>query len=213
MASYLDATKVRKLAVGTLKLTDPAILASLKGVLSLRANKCMQPDAATTKQADEIRGFSSGKTAMLGLYTSVLPVLRASLGNKLGMAKEPVSGPNNTRIASASASEWSIPKNSKQKDLAWAWIKAVSSHNAQVGVGNLIGDPPALGSAAGSLTDPLARIQAKWTANPTNIGIIDVNIPNGVALFLYKELNLAFAGKITPEQALKASQSAWDRIG
>ena len=213
MASYLDAAKVRKLATGTLKLTDPSILASLKGVLSLQQNKCMQPDASTTKQADEIRGFSSGKTAMLGLYTSVLPVLRASLGSKLGMAKEPVSGPNNTRIASASASEWSIPKGSKQKDLAWAWIKSVSGAKAQVGVGNLIGDPPALRSAAASLTDPLARIQARWTTNPTNIGIIDVNIPNGVALFLYKELNLAFAGKITPEQTLKASQSAWDRIG
>jgi ABC-type glycerol-3-phosphate transport system substrate-binding protein len=212
MASYLNAAQVRQLAVGTLALTEPSILASLDGVLSLRKAGCMQPDASTTKQADEISGFQAGKTAMLGLYTSVLPILRTSLGNNLGMAKEPVSGPNQTRIASASASEWSIPKDSTQKDLAWDWIKWVSGPKAQAGVGNLIGDPPALRSAASTLTDPFARVQAEWTTNPTDIGIIDVNIPNGVALFLYKELNLAFAGSITSQQALQTSQAAWQRL-
>jgi len=212
MASYLNADQVRQLAVGKLKLTAPPIVASLNAVLSLRDSKCMQPDASTTKQADEISGFQAGKTAMLGLYTSVLPIVKKSLGSKLGMVKEPVSGPINTRIASASASEWSIPKGSSQKDLAWQWIKYVSGAKAQATVAPLIGDPPALRSAAAALQDPFLRLQTKWTTNPTNIGIIDVNIPNGVALYLYKELNLAFSGKITGTQALAASQAAWKRI-
>lgn len=213
MASYLNADQVRQLAVGKLKLTAPPIVASLNAVLSLRDAKCMQSDAATTKQADEISGFQAGKTAMLGLYTSVLPIVKKSLGSKLGMVKEPVSGPIKTRIASASASEWSIPKKSSQKDLAWQWIKYVSGSKAQATVAPLIGDPPALRSAAAALKDPFLRLQTKWTTNTTNVGIIDVNVSNGVALYLYKELNLAFSGRITGAQALSATQAASKRLG
>jgi hypothetical protein len=43
--------------------------------------------------------------------------------------------------------------------------------------------------------------------------LLDSIVPNNVALFLYKQLQLAFAGKTSPQAAMKATQDAADQQG
>jgi ABC-type glycerol-3-phosphate transport system substrate-binding protein len=43
------------------------------------------------------------------------------------------------------------------------------------------------------------------------VPLLDSVLPNAVALYLYKELQQAFAGKISPQAAMSAAQTAFER--
>jgi raffinose/stachyose/melibiose transport system substrate-binding protein len=211
LASYLNPAGKTALAASKLKLTDPRVVKSLNQVIQLRTNECVQPDFATTRQVDGPNGFEAGKTAMVELYTSGLPPMRKALGNNLGVTRIPVSGPYKNQMASTSAGSWTIPTGSANPDLAWKFIRYASGSRPQVAVANLIGDPPSYNAASKLMTDPGMRYIATQVNNKANAGLLDVITPQAVALYLYKELQLAFAGKITPTQALEAAQNAWKR--
>ena len=130
------------------------------------------------------------------------------------MARLPISGngPAKDKIAANSLDNWVIPQGSAHPDLAWAFIKQVSDAQAGQGIADQLALIPANKDAAGKITDPYLKFIGEQVADPS-MPLLDSIVPNNVALFLYKQLNLAFAGKTSPAAALKATQQTADQQG
>ena len=69
---------------------------------------------------------------------------------------------------------------------------------------SILGDPPLNRAAAASApNDPIIRFFLTEAANPA-LPLLDSVIPVKVALFYYKELQAAFAGRTTPLAAMQS---------
>jgi raffinose/stachyose/melibiose transport system substrate-binding protein len=212
LGSYLTSADGDAMLAGKLKLTDPRIVQALQQIASLRTNGCVQSDATTHEQIDATNGFAAGKTAMVEMYPSLFTTFKKTLGSKLGVSTLPVSGtgPLASKIAANSLDNWVIPKNAANPDLAWDFIKLVSDKQAGEGIAALLGNPPANIAADTAISDPLLKYMAGKVKDP-GIPLLDSALPNPVALYLYKELQQAFAGKITAQAAMQATQTAFER--
>jgi raffinose/stachyose/melibiose transport system substrate-binding protein len=212
IGSYLSSADGQAMLAGKLKLTDPRIVQALQQIAQLRSNGCVQSDATTHEQIDATNGFAAGKTAMVEMYPSLFTNFQKTLGSKLGVTTLPISGngPLASQIAANSLDNWVIPKHAAHPDLGWEWIKLVSDKQAGEGIATLLGNPPANTAADAALANPLLKYMAAKVKQP-GVPLLDSVLPNSVALYLYKELQQAFAGKISPQAAMSASQTAFER--
>jgi raffinose/stachyose/melibiose transport system substrate-binding protein len=214
LASYLGAGDVQGIASGKVKYTDQRVVAALTEIVKLRTAGCVQDDASTHEQIDATKAFTSGKAAMVEMYPALLTDFQKGLGDKLGVARLPISGngPLKDKIAANSLDNWVIPKGAAHPDLAWAFIKQVSDEQAGAGIADQLALIPANKAAAAKITSPYLKFIGASVAEPS-MPLLDSIVPNNVALFLYKQLQLAFAGKTSPQAAMKATQDAADQQG
>ena len=75
-----------------------------------------------------------------------------------------------------------------------------------------LGAPPANKAAAAKISNPFIKYIAEQTQN-YGMPILDSVMPNPVALVWYRELQQAFSGAKTPEDALAAIQAAQEQQG
>lgn len=214
LGSYLDASDVQGIATGKVKYTDPRVVEALTEIVKLRTAGCVQDDAATHEQIDATKAFSSGKAAMVEMYPALIGDFKKALGDKLGVARLPTSGdgPLKDKVAGNSLDNWVIPQGSANPDLAWKFIQTVSDAEAGQGVADQLALIPANNEAAGKITDPYLKFIGAQIEDPS-MPLLDSIVPNNVALYLYKQLQLAFAGKASPQQAMEATQKQADQQG
>jgi ABC-type glycerol-3-phosphate transport system substrate-binding protein len=213
ITSTLDAGDAQKLATGEMKYTDPKIVDALKAVVALREKKCVPADASTREQLDAANDIVTGKAAYMEGQPQFFPYFK-DITDKLGVALIPYSGsgPLSTKNSSFSGDNWVIPKDAAHPELAWEFIKFASDETAGAEMIDAIGAPPANKAAAAKISNPFIKFISEQTQN-YGMPILDVVIPNPVALVWYRELQQAFSGAKTPEEALASIQAAQDQQG
>lgn len=208
LASYISQPQMLSVLAGHMPLTNAAIVDALKPIEQFRTNGCAQSNASTEDQNAAFAGFSAGKTAMVEMAPSLLAQFEAGIGaSNLGVTIIPGTGPLGTHVASNSNDNWVIPAQAKNPALAWDFIKDATDPAMGELWAKDIGSPPANVAAASKIADPLLRYMAREIDNPSNIYEMDSVLPNGVALYLYKELNLFFAGQTSAQQVMSSTQS------
>jgi multiple sugar transport system substrate-binding protein len=210
LVSYLDPGEWRGGLDNTLKFTDPRFIASLTSIAKLKDIGCVQPDYATREQLDSANDFLTGKGAMFVGQPQFLPYW-TKIADQIGVAPVPQggTGPNLGKTAAGSGEDWMIPTGAKNPDLAWQLIKIFTDDTAGLTMPALLGSPPANKTAQAAVTDPLVKAIGLLSQQGV-MGFYDNIVPQDVALYWYKHLNLAFAGKETPLQAEQATQQQMD---
>jgi ABC-type glycerol-3-phosphate transport system substrate-binding protein len=176
----------------------------LEDLSQFKKQGCVNADASTHENNDANTYFTSGKAAMVQMFPFVARDFHRALGAKLGISRLPVSGngPFKNKVAGNSFHNWVIPKNAKNSDGAWEFIKLATNKTAQSRLAQLTGAPPTNKAALAAATDPYAIFFRKALAD-TVIPVLDSVIPLKEALLYYVELQGAFSGKSTPLQAMK----------
>ena len=196
-----DITKVWKHQI---KYTDPRLVKPLEDLSQFKKQGCVNADASTHENNDANTYFTSGKAAMVQMFPFVARDFHRALGAKLGISRLPVSGngPFKNKVAGNSFHNWVIPKNAKNSDGAWEFIKIATNKTSQSRLAQLTGAPPTNKAALAAATDPYAIFFRKALAD-TVIPVLDSVIPLKEALLYYVELQGAFSGKSTPLQAMQ----------
>jgi raffinose/stachyose/melibiose transport system substrate-binding protein len=213
ITSYFNEGDAQKLAAGEMKYTDQKLVDALKPIIALKDHKCVPADASTREQLDAANDIVTGKAAYMEGQPQFYPYFK-DITDKLGVALIPYSGtgPLSTKNSSFSGDNWVIPKDAVHPELAWEFIKLASDEIAGAEMVTALGAPPANKAAAAKITDPFIKYIAEQTQN-YGMPILDSVMPNPVALVWYRELQQAFAGAKTPEEALAAIQAAQDQQG
>ena len=195
-----DITKVWK---GQIKYTDPRLVKPLEDLVQFKKQGCVNADASTHENNDANTYFTSGKAAMVQMFPFVAGDFHRALGAKLGISRLPVSGngPFKNKVAGNSFHNWVIPKNAKNPEGAWAFIKLASDKTSQLRLAQLTGAPPTNKAALAAATDPFAIFFRNATRD-TAIPVLDSVIPLKEALLYYVQLQAAFSGKTSPKQAM-----------
>ena len=212
--SYFEPGDVEKFLSGQIPFTDPKWVDPLKAAAELNKRGCVQSDASTAEQLDANNGFITGKTAMEESGPWNLVSMKQGLGDKLGVARLPVSGngPWKDQTAAMAGEDWVIPNGAAHADLAWEFIKILTDETGSTDYMNLVGYPPANLQAAAKMTDPYTSQIASWTKD-SPLPLMDTVMSQATALVYYKYLQQAFAGTITPEQAMQSVQQYVDQHG
>lgn len=199
-----DITKVWK---GQIKYTDPRIVKPLEDLAQFKTQGCVNADASTHENNDANTYFTSGKAAMVQMFPFVAGDFHRALGAKLGISRLPVSGNGRFKgkVAGNSFHNWVIPKNAKNQEGAWEFIKLATNKASGSRLAQLTGAPPTNKAALAAATDPYAIFFRKALAD-TAIPLLDSVIPLKEALLYYVELQGAFSGKTTPLQAMQNVQ-------
>ena len=208
LSSYLTQPQMNAILSGHLKLTDPAVVSALDRVSQLRTAGCAQSNASTVDQLNATPQFAAGKSAMVEMYPGLIPAFEKGIGaSNLGVAVIPGTGPLGTRVASNSGDNWVIPAQSSNPKLAWNFIKvATDATSAKLWLTD-VGLPTTNIAASGNITDPVMRFVATDLNKAGNLELLDSVLPNGVALYLYKDLNLFFAGHMSAQNVMSATQT------
>jgi ABC-type glycerol-3-phosphate transport system substrate-binding protein len=206
-ASTMDAGDIQKVDDGSLPYTDPKLVEPLTTLTSLRENGCVNADASTRENSDANSDFTSGKAAMVLMYPQVTTDFQKALGNKLGIFPIPVSGdgPLAGKVAGNSNDNFVIPKDAKNKQLAFDFIKTATDETAGRDLLTIVGSPTTNKAAAATGTDPTVGFFLDGAKDPA-MPLLDSVIPAKIALFYYKELQQAFSGKVSPGDAMQAVQ-------
>jgi len=212
LGSYITQATMNAVLSGHAKMTTNAFANALNTVEQLRTGGCSQSNASTVKQLNALNAFSAGQTAMVEMYPGLLDTFEAGIGAKsLGVGLIPGAGPLGTHVASNSADYWVIPAQSSHINLAWDYIKVALNNPSSLLYVKAVALPSANVSAGRNIADPLLRYMAAQINLPSNIEEFDSVIPNGVALYLYRELNLFFAGQTSAQQVLSTTQTQMTR--
>ena len=202
--NYFDTGDVTKLNDGSMKYTDPKVVKPLQQVAQLNTDHCVNADASTRENASANDYFTSGKAAMVLMYPFVISDFEKALGSKLGLARLPVfgNGPLAGKAAGNSFHNWVIPAKAKNPDLAFQYIKIATDATAGEQLARMVGSPPANKQALTQITDPNVKFFAQLGADP-GVPLLDSVIPVNLALYYYKQLQAAFAGTTSPQQAMQ----------
>ena len=213
ITSYFDPGDAQKLAAGQMKYTDPKVVNALKAIVALKEHKCVAADSSTREQLDAANDIVTGKAAYMEGQPQFYPYFK-DITDKLGVGLIPYSGtgPLSSKNSSFSGDNWVIPKAAVHPELAWEFIKLASDETAGGEMIDALGAPPANKAAAAKISNPFIKYIAEQTQN-YGMPILDSVMPNPVALVWYRELQQAFAGAMTPEEALAAIQAAQDQQG
>jgi ABC-type glycerol-3-phosphate transport system substrate-binding protein len=210
LASFITQAQMNAILAGHLKLTDPAVVSALQSVEQLRTGGCAQPDASTVPQATAVSAFAGGKSAMVEMETAELPAFEAGIGaGNVGVSIIPGTGPLGTHVAGNETDDWVIPADAAHTSLAWDFIKVAMSTPEAAQWTKIIAQPTTNLAAGGTgeVSDPRLQFMVTNLHTGVNLDLLDSVLPNGVALYLYKELNLFFSGQISAYGALNATQS------
>jgi raffinose/stachyose/melibiose transport system substrate-binding protein len=191
LASYISQAQMNAILAGHLKLTDPPVVSALNAVAQLRTSGCAQSNASTVDQLAALNGFDGSKTAMVEMVPAVLGQLESGIGaSNLGVTIIPGTGPLGTHVAANSADDWVIPAQAADPDLAWDFIKIAMDNDSAAQFVKDVAYPPTNIAAGSHFADPLLKYMAAE-----------------IALYLYKELNLFFAGQTSAQDVMSATQS------
>jgi ABC-type glycerol-3-phosphate transport system substrate-binding protein len=144
---------------------------------------------------------------MVLMYPQVTTDFQKALGSKLGIFPIPVSGngPLAGKVAGNSNDNFVIPKDAKNKQLAFDFIKTATDETAGKQLLKIVGSPTTNKAAAATGTDPTVGFFLNGAKDPA-MPLLDSVIPAKIALFYYKELQQAFSGKVSPKDAMQAVQ-------
>jgi raffinose/stachyose/melibiose transport system substrate-binding protein len=204
-ASYMSKGDIARVDARQLKYTDPKLVKPLEQLVKFKQQGCVNPDASTHENNDANTYFTSGKAAMVQMFPFVVKAFEKALGNKLGVTRLPQSGhgPFAGKSAANSFHNWVIPKNAKNPDGAWEYIKLATDKTGGAQLASVVGALPTNKAAVTTIKDPITRFFLA-AANDSAMPLLDSVIPAKVALLYYVQLQAAFAGKVT---ALKAMQN------
>ncbi|UVJ40033.1 ABC transporter substrate-binding protein [Arthrobacter sp. CJ23] len=164
-----------------LKLDDPAVKKAYETYFGwLTKDKVVDPAAIGWSNSNAVAAFASGKAGYLMMTTSgSVPTLdKSAVAGKYAYATMPTTAPGETAPKGDGAKAASILSGdnvvvadySKQKDLAFAYIKLITSKDEQLNYQKIFGDLPANAEALASLTDaklqPIADTAGKSKATP-----------------------------------------------
>lgn len=211
VVSYFQEGDQAKFVKNELKFTDPKIVEPLKALISLREKGCVSADASTREQLDSANDLIAGKGAMFEGQPQFLPYFK-DIRDKLGVALIPMSGngPFKNDTSAMAGDTWVVPKDAKNPDLAWEFIKLASDQVAGEEMMPLLGSPPCNKAAAAKVDDPVVKF-ALGAVEKQKMGILDVIMSQATALNWYRELQQAFAGTKSAEDALAAIQEFRDQ--
>lgn len=195
-------------------LPDPAAMEQALTVLAdMFETGALPRSYATTKNDDQVTWMQQGRAAF-----TVLPFARAAQLNnpeqskfpgKIKAVGFPVSEALKGTVPMASVVEaWAmvIPANATDKELAWSFIKQVSSPETTLGMA-LNGNGPARVSTFSEPalieTNPLAEIEAEALANARGAFPPFPEAARAQALLL-EEVQLAVMGRKSPKDAVAA---------
>ncbi len=193
---------------------DPAALeAGINALRGMFEAGSLPRSYATTKNDDQVTWIQQGRAAF-----TILPFARgAQLNNpqqskypgKIKGIEFPASASNKSGKPMASVVEaWamSIPKNARDKQLAWAYIKEVSSKRVTTGMA-INGNGPVRVSSYADATlkekNPLAAVEAKVLANARGAFPPFPEAARAQSTFL-EEVQLAVLGRKSAKDAVAA---------
>ncbi len=204
LVSYFEPGDQDKLLSGELSFTDPKFVAALSALQDLKQNGCVPEDASTREQLDAANDLVTGEVAMMEGQPQFLPYFK-DIRDKLGVTLIPMSGsgPFKANTASMAGDTWSIPKDSQNGAMAWEFIKLASDETAGEAMIGQLGSPPANVAAAGKINDPEVQFVLNAIQN-AKIGVLDTVMSQATALVWYREVQQAFSGQKSAEDALKA---------
>jgi len=201
-ASYMAPNDIALVNDRKLKYTDPKLVKPLEQLVKFKQQGCVNPDASTHENNDANTYFTSGKAAMVQMFPFVIKAFEKALGKNLGIAKLPQSGPHPGRTSANSFHNWVIPKNAKNPDGAWEYIKMAVDGQGATALENVVGALPTNRAVLAVAKDPFTRFFAQIAAHP-QVPLLDSIVPLKVALLYYVQLQAAFAGKVTPLKAMQ----------
>ena len=145
---------------------------------------------------------------MVQMFPFVVGQFEKALGKNLGLAPLPTSGngPLTGKVAGNSFHNWVIPKNAHNPDGAWDFIKLATDSTGGGALASIVGAPPTNVAAAKSMKDPYARFFGNLESKIA-LPLLDSVIPAKNTLLYYKQLQAAFAGKVTPQKAMENVQA------
>ena len=164
-----------------LKLDDPAVKKAYETYFGwLTKDKIVDPASVGWSNSNAVAAFASGKAGYLMMTTSSsIPTLdKSAVAGKYEYALMPTTAPGETSPKGDGANAASILSGdnlvvadySKQKDLAFAYIKLITSKDEQLNYQKTFGDLPANAEALASLSDPklksIADAAGKSKATP-----------------------------------------------
>ena len=213
ITSTFEQGDVQRLLSGEMQYTDPKFVDALKPVLAMKDHGCIPADASTREQIDASNDLVTGKAAYMEGYPQFLPYFE-SIRDKLGVARIPYSGigPLSATNSTFSGDNWVIPAQAAHPELGWEFIKLASDATAGAEMITALGAPPVNRTAAAAIEDPFVKYIAEQTQN-YGMPILDSVMPNPVALTWYRELQQAFAGAKSAEDALAAIQASAEQEG
>jgi ABC-type glycerol-3-phosphate transport system substrate-binding protein len=203
--STFEEGDVAAVNAGELPYADPKVVGPLQQLVDLRERGCMNEDASTRENFDANTDFTSKKAAMVLMYPAVIPDFKDKLGKDLGIMALPPSadGPLAGRSVGNAFYNWVVTKDSDNPGLAWEFIKSASGKEAGGELLTILGTPPAVKGVDDSLIeDEFVQFFVDAAEDPA-MPVLDSVIPVPVALTFYKQLQQAFAGKATPQEAME----------
>jgi ABC-type glycerol-3-phosphate transport system substrate-binding protein len=211
--SYIrSAVDVAALRSGRLKWNDPKMVKPVEQYSRLYSDGLTNRDARTREQLDANNEFTSGRAAMVFMYPSLVVDFRKGLGQNLALMKLPpaANGPLSHAMNVISGQDWVIPKDAKNKDLAWEFVKIVTDAPSQTEALKIVATPPANRQSRLSVVkDPVLKQFLKLLQEKNTFPLLDSVVQASVASVWYKELALAFAGKESAADAMtKVEQTA-----
>jgi raffinose/stachyose/melibiose transport system substrate-binding protein len=213
ITSFFAPGDVQKLLSGQMKYTDQKFVDAFNAIAELKTHKCVAADSSTREQIDAANDLLTGKVAYMEGYPQFLPTF-AAVKDQIGVTLIPYAGtgPLAGKLSTFSNGNWVIPKDAVHSDLAWSFIKLATDEQAESETEwvNLVGSPPANIAAAAAISNPLVKYMAQQDQN-TGMPVLDSVMPNAVALVWYRELQQAFAGTTSIQDALSAVQQAADQ--
>ena len=215
ITSFFDPGDVQKVLSGEIKYTDPKFVSAFNAINELNTHHCVSPSSSTREQIDAANDLLTGKVAYMEGYPQFVTTF-ASVKDNIGVTLIPYAGtgPLSSKLATFSNGNWVIPKDAAHPDLAWSFITLATDATAESDNEwiSLVGSPPANKAAAAKIADPFVNYMAQQDQN-TGMPVLDSVMPNAAALVWYRELQQAFAGKISIQDALSAVQQAQDQAG
>jgi raffinose/stachyose/melibiose transport system substrate-binding protein len=203
-ASYMSKGDIGRVDARQIKYTDPKLVKPLEQLVKFKQQGCVNADASTHENNDANTYFTSGKAAMVQMFPFVVKAFEKALGSKLGVTRLPQSGhgPFAGKSAANSFHNWVIPKNARNADGAWEYIKLATDKTGGAQLASSVGALPTNRAAVTTIKDPITRFFLA-AANDSAMPLLDSVIPAKVALLYYVQLQAAFAGKVTPLKAMQ----------
>ncbi len=215
ITSFFDAGDVQKVLSGDLKYTDPKFISAFNAINELNTHHCVSTSSSSREQLDAASDLLNGKVAYMEGAPGYLPEF-APLGDKIGVTRIPYAGtgPLADKLSTFSNGNWVVPSAAAHRDLGWSFIRLATDATAQGDLEwvSLVGTPPANKAAAAAIVNPLVKYMAAQDQD-TGMAVLDSVMNNAAALDWYRELQQAFAGKISIQAALQAVQQAQDQAG
>ena len=113
---------------------------------------------------------------MVQMFPFVIKEFEQALGKNLGIAKLPQSGPHPGRTAANSFHNWVIPKNARNKDGAWEFIKMAVDNQGATQLATLVGALPTNKVASGRTRTRSRSSSCRSAASP-QVPLLDSIVP------------------------------------